>query len=64
MTRGHTAPAAKRVRTIFDGVTVVDSSRALYLWEHPYYPQFYVPAEDVAVDALVTDGRSPPAGPP
>jgi len=55
--QNHTAPVARRVRATFDGVTVVDTTRAIYVWEHPYYPQFYIPAADVDTSLLSHDGR-------
>ncbi|KAH7311481.1 hypothetical protein B0I35DRAFT_452720 [Stachybotrys elegans] len=36
-------PAKRRVRVIHNGVTIVDTTQALYVWEHAFYPQFYVP---------------------
>ncbi len=58
VTRNHTAPVARRVRAIFNGVTVVDTTRAIYVWEHPYYPQFYIRAADVDTALLTDDGRA------
>lgn len=55
--RNHTAPVARRIRATFDGVTVVDTTRAIYVWEHPYYPQFYIPTADVDTSLLSDDGR-------
>jgi uncharacterized protein (DUF427 family) len=37
------------------GRTVVDTTRALYVWEWPPYPQFYIPIEDVAADVVVDE---------
>jgi uncharacterized protein (DUF427 family) len=34
---------------------VLDTTRALYVWEWPYYPQYYIPLADVNVDALVDE---------
>ncbi|MGB3827493.1 MAG: DUF427 domain-containing protein [Ornithinimicrobium sp.] len=51
--RNHVAPVARRMRATFDGVTVVDTTQALYVWEHPHYPQFYIPAADVDTSVLV-----------
>ena len=36
--------ANRRVRGLFDRVYVFDTLDASYVWEHPYYPQFYVPS--------------------
>ncbi|MDQ6650514.1 MAG: DUF427 domain-containing protein [Actinomycetota bacterium] len=49
-------PTAKRVRAIVGGDTVVDSTRAVLLWEpRRVVPAYAVPAEDIAGD-LVTAG--------
>jgi uncharacterized protein (DUF427 family) len=48
-------PSQKRVRAFRRGEVVVDTSRPCLVWEHPYYPTYYVPATDIRVD-LVPDG--------
>lgn len=56
----------KRVRVLFAGEYVADSSRTLLVWEHPRYPYYYFPASDVRTDLLVPTGeqtRSPSRGP-
>lgn len=40
-------PNRKWIRGVIDGVTVVDSRRTRFVWEHRYYPQWYVPVHDV-----------------
>jgi uncharacterized protein (DUF427 family) len=55
----------KRVRAILGGVTIVDSSSVLMVWEIPYYPTYYFPEADVNMGALVDSGetkRSPSRG--
>jgi uncharacterized protein (DUF427 family) len=49
---GHVEPAPRRLRGILDGETIFDTQRALYVWEHPHYPQYYVPLADVEPAAL------------
>jgi hypothetical protein len=34
--------ANRRVRAAFNGAFVVDCTKAVYVWEHKYYPQFWV----------------------
>ena len=34
---------SRRVRTLFNGVYVADTTAAQHVWEHPSYPQYYVP---------------------
>ena len=48
-------PSPKRVRVQLGGLTVADSSRAVLVWEKPYYPTYYFPMDDVRTDLLVPD---------
>jgi uncharacterized protein (DUF427 family) len=57
-TVGHVEPVPRRVRAVLAGETVLDSTKALYVWEWPYYPQYYIPASDVSSSALVPEGRT------
>jgi uncharacterized protein (DUF427 family) len=59
VTKGHTEPCPRRVRAVLEGVTVLDTTAAVYVWEWPAYPQFYVPEGDVREDLRAT-GRSTP----
>ncbi|MFC9554439.1 DUF427 domain-containing protein [Rhodococcus sp. NPDC056960] len=44
-------PTAKRIRAVLNGVTVVDSDRAVLVWEpRRVVPTYAVPAEDVAAE--------------
>src|SRR5205085_1059320 len=45
---GHVEPVPRRVRALLGGRTVLDTTAARYVWEWPFYPQFYVPLADVA----------------
>jgi uncharacterized protein (DUF427 family) len=59
---GHVEPVPRRLRATVAGATVLDTTRALYVWEHPPYPQYYVPLADVRDGVLVPEGephRSP-----
>jgi uncharacterized protein (DUF427 family) len=47
----------KRVRAFLDGELVADTIRPLLVWEVPYYPAYYIPAEDV-VATLAATGRT------
>jgi uncharacterized protein (DUF427 family) len=53
----HVEPVPRRVRAELAGRFVLDTTRALYLWEWPGYPQFLIPAADVDPAALVDEGR-------
>ncbi|MEV1290368.1 DUF427 domain-containing protein [Micromonospora sp. NPDC049679] len=44
----------KRVRAFLGGDVVADSTRPLLVWEVPYYPTYYFPAEDVRARLTAT----------
>src|SRR5271165_6016040 len=50
--RGLVEPAPRRVRGYVDGALVFDTTRAHYVWEIAYYPQYYIPAADVRMELL------------
>jgi uncharacterized protein (DUF427 family) len=52
---GHVEPVPRRLRGTLAGATVFDTTRALYVWEWPPYPQYYVPLADVDPGVL-SDG--------
>jgi uncharacterized protein (DUF427 family) len=52
--RGHQAPVPRRIRAQMDGRWVVDTTSAVYVWEHEKYPQYYLPVADVDA-ALLAD---------
>ena len=51
----HIEPVPRRVRAMLGGHVVLDTTRALYVWEVPYYPQFYIPMDDVNRDFLIDE---------
>jgi len=51
----HVEPAPRRVRATLGGEVVFDSTRARYVWEWAYYPQYYLPVEDVDERFLVDE---------
>jgi uncharacterized protein (DUF427 family) len=63
--RVRVEPALKRVRIMLGGQVVADTADAVYVWENPSYPQYYIPLADVAPGALKETGtttRSPSRG--
>jgi len=38
---------SRRVRGLFDSIYVFDTTEASHVWEHPYYPHFYVPISSI-----------------
>jgi uncharacterized protein (DUF427 family) len=67
-TRGRVRiePALKRVRIVFGGEVIADTYDARYVWEIPWYPQYYIPLADIAdgvLEPTTTISRSPSRGP-
>ena len=51
----HVEPVPRRIRAFLGGEKVLDTTRALYVWEWPYYPQYYIPVVDVDERFLVDE---------
>jgi uncharacterized protein (DUF427 family) len=51
----HVEPVPRRVRAVLNGQVVLDTVRARYVWEAPYYPQYYIPVADVRPGVLVDE---------
>jgi uncharacterized protein (DUF427 family) len=54
---GHVEPVPRRVRAFLGGHPVLDTTRALYVWESPKYPQYHIPVADIDPAALVDEGQ-------
>ncbi|KAF1849541.1 DUF427-domain-containing protein [Cucurbitaria berberidis CBS 394.84] len=44
----------RRVRGLFNGRYAFDTIQAYHVWEHPYYPQYYVPISSFSPDASLS----------
>ena len=51
----HTEPVPRRIRATLAGQTVLDTMSALYVWEWPHYPQYYIPLADIDPAVLVDE---------
>lgn len=51
-------PVPRRVRATHGDRTVVDTTAARYVWEHRFFPQFYLPADAVPHDVVEDEGRT------
>ena len=58
VTPGHIEPVPRRIRAVLGGEVVLDTTKALYVWEWPHYPQYYIPVGDVRPTVLVDEQRS------
>ncbi|HEX6967419.1 MAG TPA: DUF427 domain-containing protein [Micromonosporaceae bacterium] len=54
----HTEPVPRRIRAVLADQVVLDTTSARYVWEWPYYPQYYIPIADVTPNALVDERRT------
>jgi uncharacterized protein (DUF427 family) len=52
---GHVEPVPRRIRGMLGGEVVLDTTGALYVWEWPNYPQYYIPVADVNPAVLVDE---------
>jgi uncharacterized protein (DUF427 family) len=55
VTAGHVEPCPRRVRAVLNGRTIFETTRARYVWEWPFYPQYYIPVDDIAAEFLVDE---------
>jgi uncharacterized protein (DUF427 family) len=55
---GHIEPVPRRIRAVLGGEVVLDTTNALYVWEWPNYPQYYIPVSDLKPDVLVDEQHS------
>jgi uncharacterized protein (DUF427 family) len=51
----HVEPVPRRIRATLAGAMIVDTTGALYVWEWPNYPQYYIPIADVNAAHLVDE---------
>jgi uncharacterized protein (DUF427 family) len=51
-------PVPRRVRALAGDRTVIDTLAARYVWEHSWYPQFYLPPDAVPGDIVDDEGRT------
>src|SRR5215470_20234690 len=54
----HVEPVPRRIRAFLAGEKVFDTTHALYVWEWPNYPQYYIPLEDVRRDLMIPESHS------
>jgi uncharacterized protein (DUF427 family) len=54
----HVEPVPRRIRAFAGGEQVLDTTRALYVWEWPNYPQYYIPLADVRAGVLEPEGHT------
>lgn len=47
-----TLPSQKRVRGLLNGHFIFDTTSALLVWEHPYFPQYWIPQADFSSSAV------------
>ncbi|KAI0346166.1 DUF427-domain-containing protein [Trametopsis cervina] len=49
----HVEPTQKRIRVLFGGEYIVDTTNAKLVWTHPYFPFYFFKSEDVPEKYLV-----------
>jgi uncharacterized protein (DUF427 family) len=43
---------SRRVRVLFNKKIIADTSSSKFVWEHPYYPTYYLPSSDVRTNFI------------
>jgi uncharacterized protein (DUF427 family) len=51
----HIEPVPRRIRAVLADEFVLDTTRALYVWEWEGYPQYYIPVADVNPKFLIDE---------
>lgn len=51
-------PTARRIRVVFRGITIADSTRALRILETSHPPNYYVPFADVLIEHLTASAAA------
>jgi uncharacterized protein (DUF427 family) len=54
----HVEPAPRRVRGFLGHELIFDTTAARYVWEIPYYPQYYIPVGDIDKRFVADEGVS------
>lgn len=49
----HVEPVPRRIRAVLGGEVVIDTIRAMYVWERPNFPNYYIPSDNVRSGVLV-----------
>ncbi len=53
----HVEPVPRRIRALLGDRMVIDTTSALYVWEWPHYPQYYIPKADIDADLLIDENH-------
>ncbi len=51
----HVEPVPRRIRAVLGHRVVIDTTGAVYVWELPYFPQYYIPMADIDASFLVDE---------
>jgi uncharacterized protein (DUF427 family) len=51
----HIEPVPRRIRALLGNEVVLDTTRAVYVWEWSNYPQYYIPLADINPAVLVDE---------
>ncbi|KAI0090150.1 hypothetical protein BDY19DRAFT_888180 [Irpex rosettiformis] len=54
----HIEPSPKRIRVLFGGKYIVDTTAARLVWTQKYYPYYYFPAEDLPKEYIHPAGAA------
>ena len=46
-----TLPTPRKIQILFSGLYILKTTSAIYVWEHPYYPQYYLPLSELVASS-------------
>ncbi|KAK4540236.1 hypothetical protein LTR36_009641 [Oleoguttula mirabilis] len=49
-----TLATTRMIKLLFNGVYILQTTNAVFVWEHPFYPQFYVPRSELVENSKHT----------
>jgi uncharacterized protein (DUF427 family) len=42
-----TLPTSRKIQLLVNGYYIIRTTKAVYVWEHPFYPQLYIPSSEI-----------------
>ncbi|KAK4615618.1 hypothetical protein CLAFUW4_09988 [Fulvia fulva] len=49
-------PTPRKIQVLFNGAYIIKTTKASFVWEHPYYPQLYFPRTELEREEAACEG--------
>lgn len=50
-------PTPRKIQVLFNGAYIIKTTKASFVWEHPYYPQLYFPRTELEREEAACEGE-------